>query len=478
MKNIFSIAGKSSTARVLFLLLYVVIGLYLYTIDREATVMYLTVFPIQFLFVLYGLKSKNMLLLVFFLEMFIAQGINPVFFFVDREVYSPTGFGAVGNYDFSLSKYFTAYSYIFIICISMVAFDYLFFKKRRKKDLLMPYLRNLTHKFQSYENPKFLTYMILFTILMSILSIWMYSKGIGVLGLKVVVLPFHLTGILVNFRRYIASLIIVYFFFKCKPKSLGYIILLIYGVIMSVSGCSKSIAAISFFPLIFYYFIEKQYGKSIIALILYAFIYNFVTISRTFIYETAEISYDFVALLEKTYMYMSTSDTNYFVKFLSSLSGRFYGSNVIVLMDQQNVTSFEDMATWYLTGQYKFSIIDMHGFSLDQNGYENFAFGIGVGMPGFLVLLSCHNYLLAFIQAVIIVLFHHSFYSNVQRILACKPKSIIAIITCGLLGLSVQNIWNAGPYILDFYLCLLGIYAIRLYCENKKPRRKFQYVKN
>lgn len=459
---------KSKNNKSIILLAYILLGIYIYSLDTSAAIMYVTVLPLQILFLFYGIKSRNILLLIFFLEMFLAQGINPIFFFLDRDKFSPTGFSAIGTYDFSLSRYYSAYSYIFVFCLTMVVVDHVFLKRKRKQDLLLPYMRKLTYKLQNNENTRYLTYMIVFTILMSTLSIWMYSNGIGVLGLKVVRLPFHLTGILVSFRRYIASIVMVYFFFKCKPKSFGYVVLVIYGVIMSVSGCSKSIAAITFFPLIFYYFIEKHYTKATIAIVLYGFIYSFVTASRSFTYETAEISYSFMDLLEISANFLSSSDSNFFVSFLSSVSGRFYGSNVIVLMDQQHITSFSDLLLWYFTGKYNFSIIDMHGFSLDQPGFENFAFGIGVGIPGFLVLLSCHNFLYTIFQAIIIVLLHHYFNSNLQHIFAAKPKTIIIMIVCGIMGLAVQNMWNAGPYITEFYLCLLALIIIRFIYSKRK----------
>ena len=248
---------NSGNWKSLLLGLYVLLGVFIAFVDTKSLVMYITVLPLQFLFLVYGYKSKNILLFLFLLMMFLTQGVNPVFFFLERETAEATGFRAIGNFDFTLSRYFIAYSYVFAFCFTLITIDFLLNNGRKRRDYIIPYVKNFTTKFASANSEKsvYLLYLILFTVLMSMLSVWMYDNQIGLIGLKQKSLPFRLSGILFYFRRYFASAIVVYLYVKCKNKNAAFGVVVIYSLVIGITGSSRSAAAITLLPIAGYSFI-------------------------------------------------------------------------------------------------------------------------------------------------------------------------------------------------------------------------------
>lgn len=457
----------------IFALIYFMIGLIIAYADTKALIIYFTILPIQYYFFSCSLKSGNIFLIIFMFLMFLTQGIDPIFFFLDSDKASEVGFSAIGTFDFTLSSYFSSYSCIFVFCLTL-----LFIVKKRttyKKDNVIPYVVDRIKSFAGRYStkPSYLLYLIAFTILMSILSLWMYNNQIGMIGLNQKPLPYHLSGLLFYFRRYIASLIVLYLYLRCNSKSIALIVVILYTFVIGITGSSKTMGTLIFIPIALFSIIEKDYLKCAISIIIYAIYFELVVLSRRIIFI-----YDFIAYsISDVFSYVIDEfsfESDLFLSVFSTFTGRLFGAQVLVLMDQQNAATINDLVQYYLTGKTNLDITAMFGISFDAD--KDYAFGVAIGYTGYMVLLSCRNFLITMLQALILSELFLFANKCIQTIVNSRSKNVIIIAALLVLSYSFISFWEGS--IMTFYVSVGIIFIIKkiLCIGRKKPLNESSYL--
>ncbi len=385
--------------RFVLLSIYVVVGIYLTFIDSFVLPVYLTILPFHGFLLYKSIKTKNLLFILFSLLTFISYGIGSIFFYLDRENAKSTGYAAIGDFDFSYGQLFSAYSYFAVFLLFLTLFIS-YFKKKSHSIFLPLFMQQQYEKLISYSKTWSLKPLVLCLGVFLMISLWMFSNHIGMIGLHQTELPFHMTGILFYSRRFLFPIILVYLFFKTKSKNIASVLLIFYALIVGVLATSKSASLIILLPLIYLNYMMGKKMMSLFCFISAVACYVIVGTMRTFIYDMdAEV--DIMTIFSSSYNFFP-EDRNLFVFICQNITGRLYGLQSTVLGNQYSGLTFGSLIDFYTTSKITDVIPDyvpaLFGFELP----EGFAFGVGLGYAGTMQLLSCHNYFFAIIQAFIV----------------------------------------------------------------------------
>ena len=259
--------------------IYFIIGFVILFYDTSAGILYFTVFPIHFLFVYKSIKWGNYCLSLVFLLLLLSQGVNSFLFFLNRDKYSAIGFKAVGSFEFILADYLGSYFYIF--CFSVVLFFFSFLLSKTKTNVFNA-IGDKTTTFSSDKKASSL-YMYLSIILCAIaivLSIIMYTNQLGILGLNQKQLPFHLTGILYYFRRFVIAGLLIFFYAKSKNRNIALLFIVLYAFIYSFASVSRSGVAILLMPLAALDLIQKNVKRAVVIIFIYSILFCILSKKR------------------------------------------------------------------------------------------------------------------------------------------------------------------------------------------------------
>jgi len=409
---------------------YVIIGLVLYFTDPFVLPVYLTLLPLQSLFLYLAVKSNNFVFILFGALLFFSYGIGSTPFYLERENMNSVGFGAIGNFDFSYSRLFSAYSYILVFLIAITVFLFIF-RKKYHDNFFMKFLRDEFRKSQFQSSSEWhLLPLIVLVVVFLVVSIWMYNNHIGMVGLHQTELPFHLTGFLFYSRRYVFPIVLLWVFYKTKAKGAATLLLVFYSLIVGIVATSKSVALILLLPLAVFNYVTGRKTISIITLVSAIIIYAVIGTIRSFIFEyDAEV--DLATVFSNSYVFFGD---NFIIYIINNISSRLYGLQSLVLTDQFDIMSFSDLLNYY-TGTPLTGLIDdiprtLFGINLPGDR----AYGVGVGYTGTMILLSNHNYLYTVLQAFIISMVFAIQNNSIQRIfcnnggLKYKILSLLVVI--------------------------------------------------
>ena len=424
--------------------------------DPYVMPIYLTLLPFHALLLFLSVKSKNVLFIFYSAFLFLSHGIGSTLFYLNRDRAEAVGFSAIGNFDFSYYRMFKAYSYLFVFILALTLFVYIF-KRKDHTNFLPEHIKqqynNITIKSSNWSQLPILTGIVIF----SAISIWMYNKHIGMIGLHQTELPFHLTGVLFYSRRFLFPIILLWFFIKTKNKETASFLLAIFSFIVGVTSTSKSASLLILVPLAYINYLIGKKKLFVFLIILIGIIYYIVGEMRTLIYEY-DADIDLVSVI--TFSFDFSNDKNLLITILGNITGRLYGLQSTVLADQYWSLSFNDLLRFYTTSTISEIVPNMaktlFGFSLPDDK----AFGVGIGFNGTMQLLSCHNYYYSIIQAFIVSILFSIQNNCVQRIMKTKGRMILKNGIILLLLFSFIRFYN-GFELLSIYISILIILISR-----------------
>ena len=451
--------------------IYFLVGLILMQSDLQVFLLYITVLPIHLFFLLIAIR-KNILPLFFlsFLS-FLALGVNPIFFFLEKSQYSISGWNAVGNFDFTFSKYFTYYSF-FLLFISVVFIIVLLFNKKLFKQPFFLYVKGLFVQLGKNHNKNSTGYLIILCIISIFLTLFMFNFRIGIRGIKPYALPFHLSGILYYFRMIPLSAVMIYLYIKSNKKTISIIFVYLYLLFAGPTSASRSLIAFLLLPIAVYDYLTNRKKTFLFSCAYFAFLYIIITISRSFLYDYYLASSHLVTFDELYDLSLADSlplDFSIIYNFLSQFTGRLFGAQSLVLGGEFHNTGFNDLLSYYIFGSNIDTVVgglasEVYGINLP----EDMAFGVGLGLPGTIVLLSSNNYLYAFVQSLIISLIFIKTNNDIQRILSGFLSPIVKFTSLILLVSMVYLLWSRS----SMYLVYLHVFILWFIAN------KFRYIKS
>lgn len=454
------------------ILVYVIVGFVLLFVDPYVLPVYLTLLPLQSLFLFLATKSNNFIFILFCSLLFVAFGIGSTTFFLDRENMNSVGFGAIGNFDFSYSRLFDAYSYLFVFLSALTIFIFLF-KRRSHRNFIIKFLREEFDKVRLLPSAEWsLIPLITLVVFFLFVSVWMYNNHIGMIGLRQRELPFHLTGILFYSRRFIFPLILLWTFYKTRAKGAATIILVFYALVVGVVATSKSVALILLLPLILFNYVTGKKTASIITLVAAIIIYAVVGTIRSFIFENdAEV--DLMTVFSNSYVFFGG---NAIVYIINNFTSRLYGLQSLVLTDQFSLLSFSDLINYY-TGTPLTEIIDdiprtLFGINLPGDR----AYGVGVGYTGTMILLSNHNYLYVVIQAFIISLVFAVQNNSIQKFFNSRGLLKFKIISLLIVFYSFLDLFDGNRMTIVYLSTILLVYLSNRFAVSSTRQRVINKV--
>lgn len=375
---------------------------YLFFEDISAFAISLIFVPVFGPIALYGLKSNNKILQIFSLFTFIAHAIGAPFFWLNRNNYSYSGWGAVKNFSFNLPEFFGVYCWVIALFALIVFFTRYFdqanfYKTRSTEDNLysaviisraQPIISHA--KFRNIYN----FYILLFILAFAIpLNIYMALNKIGTLGLISEPLPFRLVGIMYYTRLYFIPLILTILYFRSSKSWLIFLAIFAYAATAGIFSSSRSVLILTLMPLLLDMFLSKQKGRGILLAIGGLAAFTLVSTSRDYTYTTDTFS--FFDAVNAGIVLLRDSDLS-LGDMVGGIVNRFYGAQDMVLAHQFiSPTPFEAAVAYFWQGGRADAVIpnlgeDLYGFSFPVDS----GFGLGIGTLAYLLILAHSNIIL------------------------------------------------------------------------------------
>lgn len=454
--------------RTLLIIISIILGLFVWSLDTLSGIIYFIVVPAQLYLFSLSYKTNNFYLIVLLLFFLFSVGGSSVTLFLTREQRPDSGMGNVGSFDFSILSFLDVYLRVFIFFLFLIIFIRVL-DKNKSLNLTMSFIKQEIKKLTSFKSTYSLFPLVFLSIFFACISIWMYNNHVGILGLKNQNnLPFHLTGVLYYLRRLVFTIILLFVFIKTKNKIYAFYILITYSFVVSVSASSKSINLMILVPVGLYFILV---GKKLIgglSIIVSVFIYAYVMGARELIFSSdgnAPLFDVFTTANEFTILILNDKDL------LSSVIGSFfhslYGMDTIVTAYQYTSIGIGEFSSYY-TGTHICVVIPDIVFRI--MGYElpsDKAYGICIGNPGTVVMMSFRNYyfliLESLILAIVVVINNKSLY----KILSLNNKRIIKYICLGIsLGIFYSVI--TANTMLDIYILTFAMVIIEKFTSVKR----------
>lgn len=446
---------------------FLIIGLILYIIDKQTAVIYFTLIPLHYYMAAKLLHSGNIASFTFSIYFFFAVGLGSVIMYLNRQALLEMSINGVGSFDFSFQQFYYIYLYVAIDLI-IVYFLSIRLSKRDSISLITTFGKDEITRFEKIKGSYSILPLSIAILLFSYISIWMYYHKVGIIGLHQIALPYHMNGILYYGRRFVFTLIILYLFLKTKNKTIATYLIIIYALIIGVSGSSKSLNLMVTFPVGLYCLF--YYKKSVAMLSFFSgiVIYAFVTCARELIFYTdAQATLSDVFSTAYTLIVELLSDIDSFVGIIASFFHSLYGMNKVMIPFEFDGINSAD--TWrYMFGCHILDIIpdlagDVYGLHFDDDK----AFGICIGFPGTMAMMARNNPLLLLVEPLIFFFLFISINNSIYSIFSCTNSRVVKYIALGLFLLIFSTLVAANS-LREVYLGTFMLLIIRFYIRKCK----------
>ena len=446
---------------------FLLTGLILLIADIQAAVIYFTLVPLHYCMSAHLWRNGNIASFTFSLYFFFAVGLGSVIMYLNKQTFLEMPINEVGNFDFSLIQFYYIYLYvaldlIIIYCLSI---------RLTKKDsisLIANFGKEEIARFEKLKGHYSILPLSLAILLFSYISVWMYNHKVGITGLHQIALPYHLNGILYYGRRFVFTIVILYLFVKTKNKTIATYLVIIYALIIGVSGSSKSLNLMITFPVGLYNFFNHNKRDAALSFLSGIAIYAFVTCARELIFFTdAQASLSDVFSTAYTLIVVMLSDIDSLVNIVASFFHSLYGMNKVMIPFEYNEISIPD--TWrYIFGSHILDIIpdlaeDVYGLHID----EDKAFGVCIGFPGTMAMLARNNHLLLLLEPLIFFILFNSISNSLYYIFNLGTNRVVKYIALGVF-LMIFSTLVAANSLREVYLGTFMLLIIRLYIKKCK----------
>jgi hypothetical protein len=383
-----------------FLFSWMSLLVYLLYFNFQAFVLFL-ILPIFFGSMLYyAVKKRYISLSIFLIFTFIAQAINPPFFFLNQERLLSSPQWKLGDFNFDLLDFLNLNKELYILIICIFVFYKYFLKKISKKvhikESSFPKISS-TNKPKSlnssikYSLSKYSIYLFVLILLFAIpLNIFMYNNGIGIATVNPERLPFKLVGITVYTRFFLIPSLIFYLYFKSKRSIIIVLLIIFYALFVSIISMSKVQGLLILLPVIIFSLLDNKKSRVAFVGLLGAFIYVVIGSIRSVSFDLNLNPFEIFQLIGTFISFNGFSIPG----FLFEFSDRLYGSQYTILVNNFNLEYNIGETIKFLIGNtYSLSQI----MTFDLFGLSEFAgrvIGVNIGIFNKILLLANKNYFL------------------------------------------------------------------------------------
>jgi hypothetical protein len=417
---------------------------------------------------------------IFILFSFLAHSAGSAFFFMYKEIYTPTGWAAVGNFSFDILEYLEIYKLVFAFFF-FTALSLWIYSMFWKFNLGLNNLTTIQVQTRDKVGIKIYSYaLVLFLLFMFFLNYVMFLNGIGITGISPPSLPFKLSGILYFFSRFIAPVLALYLYSRTSRNVVLSSLIMVYAVWAGLSQVSRTTFTMFFIPIFFFSVVDKRSIRLVVYMLLFFSILPLIEIARNFVYayedDTAVFnsSLSFFEVIMESLNFDERTD---FVRTISGFVGRLGGAQDVVLAYQYENplgTSLLEFERVFLLS----SEMDMTTVVYELFGFTpvlGFSPGDGALSAAAIVISGGNYFVLFLVSSFVALLIHcHEFLiGQIPRIYRSKELVyFLAILFCIILVPRLNNLWLYGYLVLLFF----GVIGLKIKFIQKTITRYFGHL--
>lgn len=433
-------------------------------VDRDAAAVFAVLFPASAAFLLLGVWNKHLTFTLFAMLFVVANGIGPAFFFLQRELYAYSGWGAVGDFEFYAANFFPVALAAFKV-MTMIALVCLLTSAVAYRTTL-PYVLGgaqlsgaRTRIGRRASTPRTSLALLGFIVFIAVpLSLFMFSKGIGLVGVENATrLPFRLGGILYYVRYFLIPILIFHLYSKSSrpvylvPAVLG------YAAVAGICSVSRSLLMLSAIAVPVFAFLDRKYLRLVISALLILSMFSIVTAARDF-------AYSFQALDLNMLVRVSGVPT---LTTVATIASRLGGAQENVLAYQYNFQNpLQGVMNFFLARPVLENYaLELYGFELP----EGMAFGVGFPVIPSLVMLAGRSFPLTVIAGAIVGALLVMCEKLVRMYLSLRVP-YLALLGYPLAFLLASSLFAANFRALYFFVIVSAIGLIGFRLVNPAPR--------
>src|SRR4030067_1512698 len=336
------------------MLMWMYLSIYFYANDADAFILFMILPPLLGIILYISIKTKYVVLTMFFSLAFVSHAINPAFFFLNRANYAYDGWGAVKDFSFDLSDFFPIYRDMYLLLIYIFIFtvllNKLFNNNAPSKTAVMNKSAKSVHCSDTSERQMVITkrskskkgiYSLLICLFIFFvvvpLNLFMYTNGIGISTIDPKRLPFKLVGITFYLRNYIVPIIITYLYYRSRRTNMLTALILLYGMLVGILSLSKGNVILTILPVVLFSLIDNKKMRLYFSLLYAIFLYSMVSWARQFVFISSVGS---IEMIENVFSNLIENDFigwQMIVTFLNAFSERLYGAQSAVLAYQSDI---------------------------------------------------------------------------------------------------------------------------------------------
>lgn len=413
----------------------------------------------------------------------VAHSFGPAFFFIERDNYSPTGWGAIKSFDFSLQMFFEIYSFLFVYLLLTLGFTICLNRLLYTQPVSSggnrgapSFLAQWSELWASRSNAphngvgpgvrmtraprsesKF-PVMLLATLLLGFaaLNAYMYSNQVGIAGVQSPELPYRLVGLLTYFARMIVPALIFLLYQRISRGWFPALLVLGYAMWAGFTTLSRATLCLTAVPVIIYSYLDRRYLLMAVGLVSILIGYQWTSLARNTVYSNVATSP--ADVIQQT---VNENDISLF-NTISSLLGRIDSPQGIVLAAQTNLMRggghpvlavLEQMLAMPMEGDINRAVL---GIDLPR------ATGFNFGFSGLVIWMAQGSYLwLTFLSlCVALILSFGEFLVRASIRAGASTEAAAAIGFCyvAILFTATDNVQWIYVYVA---VAMLGILLIR-----------------
>jgi len=298
------------------------------------------------------------------------------------------------------------------------------------------------------------------------LSLFMYSRRIGITGVEPTVLPYRMTGIMSYFRMFMVPAIIFVGYALSTQRWPVAAVVMVYAFLGGIAGSSRYVVLLSAAPLLIFALVRRKTARLVTILLLTALLFVIVTATRRYVYTT---SLPFTELLTRTLEEYDFSDFEPFDT-VGGIANRLWGPQDVVLAYQYRTPDQWTDIRRYFSGEVVVEDMTYEFYGMVFSGVSA-GWGVGIGYIAWMVLLADRNLavllLLALITAAILTASEAAVneYFRAPEPAARSVAQPLAFFTVYVMYSSTLHWWvNAMG------IALGGLLLLRLYRHRQSAR--------
>lgn len=341
--------------------------------------------------------------------------LDPPFFFIDKDSYSPYGFSAIKDFDFSVLKYLKTFSFVFFFLYSVTFSIYIL---RKFLPIKFTFIKKDTKGIQKSGNTittiklKNLLYLVLFIFLLAFMNYWMFNNSIGLTGIESPRLPFKMSGILFFFSRFIAPILLIMLYSRTKRSFLVAIFLLIYALWAGLTQVSRTTLTMFWLPVIFFALVDKRYVLLLISISLFLIVFPYIETARNYVYK---IDSGVVGINSANSIFSISSELLQSKDIISikgalfGFVGRLGGTQDVVLADQYDNSDIGNSFMQFSRVFFLSKKMDLLKLQTELYGFtppEGFSPGDGA-LTASVLIISNKNFIVLFLTSFFVALIIH-----------------------------------------------------------------------